>query len=54
MKVPDLIALHTVVLESENRLVVQWASFHAARLALARDLHWLPYHDWKSFLAQMP
>jgi hypothetical protein len=53
VKVPDLIALHAHVLESENRLVELWASFHAERLALARDLRLLPGHDWKSFLAQI-
>lgn len=52
-KVPDLIALHIRVLESEDQLVTLWASYQAERLALARDLRVLPGHDWKSFYAQI-
>ncbi len=53
LRVPDLIALHERSLQSEDRLVVLWASFQAERLALARDLHLLPVDDWASFLAQL-
>ena len=53
VKVPDLIALDAQVLESENQLVALWASFHAGRLGLARDLRLLPGHDWKSFRDQI-
>jgi hypothetical protein len=50
----DLIGQETRLLQTENRLVDLWASFHTERLALYRDLHTLPYADWKSFHAQFP
>jgi hypothetical protein len=53
VQVPDLIGLHAGILQSEARLVALWASYHAERLALARDLRVMPARDWPSFLAQV-
>ena len=48
-----MIELHGQLLESENQLVALWASYRTERLALGRDLHIVPGHDWNSFLAQI-
>lgn len=53
VKVPDMIALHAQILDIEDQLVSHWASFHAGRLALARNLRVLPGQNWRSFLAQI-
>jgi hypothetical protein len=47
----DLIALNAAVNECESRLVSLWASFHAERLALAREVRVMPASDWASYYA---
>ena len=52
-KIPDLIALHSQLLQSEDKLVALWASFHAERVALERNLRILPANDWRTFYDQI-
>lgn len=46
-----LVALADDVNVCESRLVSLWASFHARRIALARELGVMPAEDWTSFHA---
>jgi hypothetical protein len=49
----DLLNLDAEVVAHKDGLATVWASFHAERLALARDLGTLPASDWKSFYSQI-
>ena len=47
------VELQRQLLDSQDRLVELWTSYHARRLGLARDLNFLPAGDWPAFYDQI-
>jgi hypothetical protein len=48
----ELLTQESAMLDCQNRLVNEWASFRADRLSFYRDLGTLPFDDWAAFYQQ--